>query len=289
MKKSILHIILFGVIFSVTNANIVSGIQGNMQNFLSMNSGSFIDVNYRQINNNSTTLYSMSFIQFPAEIQFHEFFFQKRIDKYLISSTIGVLNYGIFEDTNNREFSADEQMIRVSIFNVESSSLTYGISAGYCLSHIDIYTSSLLSYSIGLNKTYFDNRLAIGLSLEKLDNVIENFSNINDTLPSIKKVSTSYKPKFLPFNILVDYLYEDSYNSKFVIGIHGKIYNNLYLYSGKHIYFNDFDYYSVFNNFSLGLGILLNNIYKMDFGIQYLTDGVISVGISFTAIKLDNF
>ena len=287
--KPMLHIIILGTILSFTNANIVSGINGNMQNFLSMNSGSFIDMNYRQINNNNKTLYSMSFIQFPAEIKFHELFFQHKINKYLISSTIGILDYGLFKDSANREFSANEQIVKLSIFNIQSPSFIYGISTEYCLSHIDTYTRTLFSYSIGLEKTYFSNRLAIGLSLENLNNIITNFSNVTDSLPSIKKISTSYKPQFLPINIIINYLYQDSSNSQLALGLHSNIYNNLYLYSGKYIYLHNSDDYGTFSNCSFGLGILINSRYKIDFGIQHLTDGILSIGTSFTAIKLNNF
>ena len=293
--RIIVNIIIAGMLFSFSSANLISGINGNMQNFLSMNTGSFIDQNYRQINYNTNNLYSMSFIQFPADIKFHEIFIQKPFDKYMISSSMGVLNYGTLEDISNNQFSAKEQIIKISIFNIESSSFTYGVSVAYQTSKISSYSSSLLTYSIGFNKSYFDDRLLIGLSLENYNNVIKYHSNVSDSLPLIKKISTSYSPKFLPLDIIMDYLYQDTNNSELTIGIHGNIYKNFYLYSGKHIYLNNIDYYGIFNNLACGLGILINNrkkinnAFRIDLGVQHLTDGVLNIGTSFTIITLDNF
>ena len=71
---------------------------------------------------------------------------------------------------------------------------------------------------------------------------------------------------------------------------------NFYLYSGKHIYLNNMDYYGVFNNLSFGLGLLINNGYqinnnafRIDLGVQHLTDGVLNIGTSLSIITLDNF
>jgi len=293
--KIIVNIIIAGMLFSFSFANLISGINGNMQNFLSMNTGSFIDQNYRQINYNTNNLYSMSFIQFPADIKFHEIFIQKPFDKYMISSSMGVLNYGTLEDISNNQFSAKEQIIKISIFNIESSSFTYGVSVAYQTSKISSYTSSLFAYSIGLKKSYFDDRFLIGLSLENYNDVIKYHSNVNDSLALIKKISTSYSPKFLPLDIIIDYLYQDTNNSELAIGIHGNIYKNFYLYSGKHIYLNNIDYYGFFNNLACGLGILINNrkkinnAFRIDLGVQHLTDGVLNIGTSLSIITLDNF
>ena len=293
--KIIVNIIIAGMLFSFSSANLISGINGNMQNFLSMNTGSFIDQNYRQINYNTNNLYSMSFIQFPADIKFHEIFIQKPFDKYMISSSMGVLDYGALEDISNNKFSAKEQIIRMSIFNIESPSLTYGISVGYWASKISSYTSSLFTYSIGFNKYYFEDRFLIGLSLENYNNVIKYHSNVSDSLLLVKKISTSYKPQFLPLNIIMNYIYENSNNSELAIGIHGNIYKIFYFYSGKYIYFNNMDYYGVFTNCAFGLGILINNrdeinnAFRIDLGVQHLTDGVLNIGTSFTIMTLDNF
>ena len=160
----------------------------------------------------------------------------------------------------------------------------------------DVLMAIVLSFlSIGLKKSYFDNRFLIGLSLENYNDVIKYHSNVSDSLPLIKKISTSYSPKFLPLDIIIDYLYQDTNNSELAIGIHGNIYKNFYLYSGKHIYLNNIDYYGFFNNLACGLGILINNrkkinnAFRIDLGVQHLTDGVLNIGTSFTIITLDNF
>tara|TARA_Y100000588_G_C14046776_1_gene835317 strand:+ start:101 stop:970 length:870 start_codon:yes stop_codon:yes gene_type:complete len=287
-----MHIILYtiiGIIFSFSSANTIGMINGNMQAFSSMNSGSFINKNYQQINYNACDMYSMSFIQLPAEIKFHEIFFQKSINNYIISSRVGILSYGTLQDESNNEFSADQQILRLSIFNIASPSFTYGASLEYHLAEIENYNSSLLSYSIGFNKSYFDNRFIFGFSLENYIHTIESYSNVIDLFLPTKKIITSYKPKFLPLNIMIDYSYKDINNTELGVGIQSNINNKFYLYSGKRIYLNDIDDYNIFSNLAFGSGTLITNKYKIDFGIQYLTNGVINIGTSFSIIELDNF
>ena len=99
---------------------------------------------------------------------------------------MGALNYGTLEDISNNQFAAKEQIIKISIFNIESSSFTYGVSVAYQTSKISSYTSSLFTYSIGLKKSYFDNRFLIGLSLENYNDVIKIFEkNSIETRPII--------------------------------------------------------------------------------------------------------
>tara|TARA_Y100001970_G_C14254291_1_gene874073 strand:- start:3852 stop:4715 length:864 start_codon:yes stop_codon:yes gene_type:complete len=280
--------IILAVIFSFNFANTIYRIPGNTEQFSSMNTGSFIDSYHRKINHKTYPLYSMSFIHFPAEIKFHQLFFQKPIKNYLISSHINILNYGTLEDVFNHQFSAYEQKLGIALFNILPNNLTYGLSIEYCRSKIEAYTSSALNYNIGFKKIYLDNRFSIGLSLENYNNWMQSYSNLQDSLASTITMSTSYKPKFLPLNLIMNYSNHNNDESELVVGCIGNINNRFYFYSGKYFYFNNLSVYSTLNNVAFGLGIFINNQYKIDFGIQHLTDGIFNIGTSLTVITLDN-
>ena len=87
---------------------------------------------------------------------------------------------------------------------------------------------------------------------------------------------------------MIDYSYKDTNNTEWGVGIQSNINNKFYLYSGKRIYLNDIDDYNIFSNLAFGCGTFITNL-KIDFGIQYLTNGVINIGTSFSIIELDNF
>ena len=70
----IVKFFIIGILFAVSYANSIASINGDIQKFSSMSAGSFINDNYRQINNNSNHIYGMTFIQYPADITFHEIF-----------------------------------------------------------------------------------------------------------------------------------------------------------------------------------------------------------------------
>ena len=273
------------IIFTISYCYSSVIITGNMQKFCLMNAGSFINNHYREIDTHSNILYSMSFIQYPAEIQFYEIFFQKSFDSYIISSNFGVLNYGILEDDNDNQFSPTEQKLELSIFNINYESFIYGASAGYVLSKIDDYRSSLLTYNIGFSKALFRNRFIIGMSIEDYSNVIENYSNISESYSSVKKISTELHPQFFKANITVDYLYTDINHSEYALGMKKIINKNFSFYLGKHFYSDNSDDVSIFDTTAAGIGLLINNGYKIDLGIQHLTDGIINIGTSLTVIK----
>ena len=276
------------IIFTFVYPNSIIGIAGNIQEFSSVNAGSFINNNSRGINEDQKALYSLTFIRYIANIHFEEIFFQRSFDKYIFSTNLSILNYGTLEDVNHNEFSANEQLIELSIFDIESKSFTYGISIGYIFSHIAHYRSSLINYNFGCSKSLINGYLNIGLSLENYRNVIHNYSNIKDSHTPSKRLSVSLNPPFIPINILVDYLYEDINNSEYIFSIQGTINNNFYFYSGKHFYLIEENTsptnYNLLDNTGFGIGLLINNQYKIDFGMQSIARGVFSFGTSFSCI-----
>ena len=288
MIKYILQITI-SIMISFSFSNTIISMNGNMDQFSSMNSGSFIESNYREFNNTTYNLYNMSFIKLPADITFHEIFFQKSMNQYLISSKISILNYGNLEDVLNNSFSANNRMLQISIFNIQSKSFIYGMSIGLIQSSIETYSSSALVYNFGFNKSYFNNKLIVGLSVENFNTIIDNYSNLEDSIPHIINVSSIYKPQFIPFNLRINYLYDSLNNQELGLSLIGHIDNIFYFYTGKYFYINDVIVYNVFENIAFGCGIFINNQYKINLGLQHLANGIFNIGTSLTAITLDNF
>ena len=286
--KNIIIYITTSIMISFSFGNVIISMNGNMNQFLSMNSGSFIESNYRKINQKTYSLYSMSFTQYPADIKFHEVFFQKPISNYVISSKISILNYGTLKDVLNRQFSANSHMLQISIFNIKSSSFTYGLSAGYCQSKIDNYSHALLFYSFGLNKSYLNQKLTLGIALENYNSIIKEYSNLSDSIPSALKITSSYDLQFIPLNMKINYIYNSDKIQELGISLIGEIDEKFYLYTGKYFYLDNMDLYSELDNIAFGLGILINNKYKIDFGVQHLNTSVFNIGTSLTVITLDN-
>tara|TARA_Y100000996_G_scaffold415187_1_gene408634 strand:- start:3356 stop:4222 length:867 start_codon:yes stop_codon:yes gene_type:complete len=287
MKNIIIYLIT-SIMISFSFGNTIISMNGNMNQFLSMNSGSFIESNYQKINKRTHSLYSMSFTQYPADINFHEVFFQKPISNYIISSKISILNYGTLEDVLNHQFSANSHMLQISIFNIKSSSFTYGLSTGYCQSKIDNYSHALLFYSFGLNKSYLNQKLTIGIALENYNSIIKEYSNLSDSIPSVLKITSSYDFQFIPLNMKINYIHDSDNLQELGIGLIGAIDDKFYLYTGKYFYLDNMNLYSELDNIAFGLGILINNKYKIDFGLQHLNTSIFNIGTSLTVITSDN-
>ena len=273
------------IIFAMSYGYSFSVITSDIGKFCVMNAGSFIDEHYRSHDIDSNILYSMSFIQYPADIKSHQIFIQKSFNTHIISSNLDVLNYGILEEKDGNMFSAADQKLELSIFNIKSESFIYGVSAGYVSSQIDDYSSSLLIYNIGFKKYIFNKHFAFGFSIEDYNHVIDDFSNIQESYLSFKKVITELQPRFLKAHIMFDYIYKDSNHYEYILGIKKYINKNFNIYFGKHFYSYDTDNINVLNNISTGFDLLINNDYKINFGIQHLTDRIINIGTSLSIIK----
>tara|TARA_B100000959_G_C14961697_1_gene616049 strand:+ start:1103 stop:1948 length:846 start_codon:yes stop_codon:yes gene_type:complete len=273
------------IIFAISYGYSFGVITSDIGKFCVMNAGSFIDEHCRSHNMDSNTLYSMSFIQYPADIKSHQIFIQKSFDTHIISSSLNVLNYGILEEKDGNMFSAADQKLELSLFNIKSESFIYGVSAGYVTSQIDNYSSSLLTYNIGFKKHLINKRLAFGFSIEDYNYVIEDFSNIQESYLSLKKVITEFQPRFLKAHIMFDYIYKNSNHYEYILGIKKYINNFFNIYFGKHFYSSDTDNINIFNNVSTGFSLLINNNYKINFGIQHLADRMVNIGTSLSIIK----
>ena len=116
----------------------------------------------------------------------------------------------------------------------------------------------------------------------------KEYSNLSDSIPSVLKITSSYDFQFIPLNMKINYIYNSDKIQELGISLIGEIDDKFYLYTGKYFYLDNMDLYSELDNIAFGLGILINNKYKIDFGVQHLNTNIFNIGTSLTVITLDN-
>mgnify|MGYP001226024286 CR=1 FL=1 len=272
------------IMMAISFCNAFSVTTNHIEKFCLMNAGSFIDEFYRKTPARSNILYSMSFIQYPNDIKSHQVFIQKNYDSHIISSSLDVLNFGVLEDIDENTFSASDKKFELSIFNIESQSFIYGVSTGYVFSNIDSYSSTIVTYNIGFKKYLLQQRLSIGFSIENINKVIADYSNINESYISSKKITTELIPQYLKALIVFDYIHTDNSPSEYALGIKKYINKNINIFLGKYFFIDNKNEVMLFDNCAAGIDFSIKD-YKINFGVQHLSSSIISFGTSLSVIK----
>lgn len=272
------NIIIILLTISIGFTSPIHELTGNIERFSSMMAGSLKENKTIIHNHPSSSVYSSSFIKYPADINFVELFYQKHFNNNFLSASIGLLDYGILSNSNNTSFVASDKKIELSFFN--KNWINSGTSISYVWSNIEYYKSASIMGSLFIGKSYFDNHLDISLSLENITYTFFNYSNINETYRVGKKVSINLKPKYLSINLLADYIYYNQYETEISCAIKGNIIDNLNIYFGKAIYSGIYEN-GILSNISSGIGLILKN-YRFNIGFQYSSDTLFSLGSSIT-------
>ena len=271
--KYFIYIITLSRIFALQ----ITDLTGDITSFAKMSSDTHISKNNRMSGDN---IIGVSLIQYPAHILFSEFFGQVSRNSFLFSSRVGIIDYGKLSDINGNDFSAYDAIIETTIQNYKNN-IQYGGSIGYAFSRIGSYTSSLLIYNIGGNKSLFDDKLIIAISLENNIRTIKNYSSYNNQYPIKKRFNLKYDLQYLPLNIIIDYLDEDI-SSYLTLALQAHVKDNINIYGGKKLHFldNKFDdEYKLLDNVSIGLSFLTKKL-QFNLGLQLNSASSINYGTS---------
>ena len=272
---------IYSIIFSTIFAIQIIDLTGNINNFSQMNANIHISKNDRMSGDN---IIAISLIQYPANILFSEFFGQVKQSSFLFSSRIGIIDYGQLSNINENNFSASDGIIEMTIQN-HKDNIKYGGSIGYAYSKIENYTSSLLIYNIGGSRAFFYNKLLIGISLENNIKIIKDYSDYeNEYLPR-KRLNLNYTLKYLPLNVIVDYLYSNK-NSYLTLALKANLNDYLSFYGGKKLHFSENildNQYKLLDNISMGLSFLTKKL-QFNLGLQLGSASSINYGTSLIMI-----
>ena len=144
------------------------------------------------------------------------------------------------------------------------------------------YINQNIIHSIGIRKSFSNNSVIIGLSIENMIHSIKEYSNISINHEPFKKLSFKLKPNYINTEFSINYTSFNNNDSEIIISASKYIGNNIHLMAGKSLHLSNNSLnsnYSYFENLSMGMGVF-SNIYKINFGFQYLGDFGIIIGTS---------
>lgn len=177
---------------------------------LSMNNGASA-YNYIYLQNNPATLsqsssnFGFHFLNLPQNISSIKIDFSKSLIHGVFASQLSILDFGILEDKkNNSEFSAQDILISAAYKFSILEMISCGISGGYYYSNIENYFSDLLLFNSGFKTQINQYRFGLSVSIENVSYMLNNYTNIEAKPPILLRLSTYYKPLYIPINIHLD-------------------------------------------------------------------------------------
>ena len=271
--------ILFIFILSFGFSNQINNIPKNIETLSKMSGDSFIDniISIRDAN-----YYRISLIQYPGQISSGHFSYSDKYKSYFIQSNFLNINYGKLSSENGDSFKANEYMIELSIVKDYHNNFMIGSSVGYSKSKIREYINQDIIHSIGIRKSFSNNSVIIGISIENMIHSIKEYSNISINHEPFKKLSFKLTPNHINTEFSINYTSFNNNDSEIIISASKYIGNNIHLMAGKSLHLSNNSLnsnYSYFENLSMGMGVF-SNIYKINFGFQYLGDFGLIIGTS---------
>jgi hypothetical protein len=125
-----------------------------------------------------------------------------------LSGSIIWLNYGDFDETNEfaqqtgRTYGAYDLAFAVSYADVLEEFFSYGVTAKYVHSKIDMYTADALALDFGLMYAApFSEDLYFGLSLLNVGTSLSAFINTKESLPLSLRLGAAKKLEHLPLEL----------------------------------------------------------------------------------------
>lgn len=255
-------------------------VSDNISNFSMMNSGSFIN-HLKRDSDFSKNVYSLGVVSFPGDIIYKTLHVSHPFNNLELSYHIRILNYGELTDASE-DFEANEQSVNFSILQNNDNDFTLGASIDYLFSWIGEYRQSAFIYNIGFIKFFYNNKLSMGCSLEDYVHTLENFSNIENDISWDIKISSHFNPSHAPYKLFFDYIYHNKHDDAVIIALDLNIDNHVSILLGKNLYLADGDgSNTLLSNFGVGTRIKVKESI-INIGIQYLDNGVISIGSGLT-------
>jgi hypothetical protein len=208
---------------------------------------------------------------------------QKYKDIGYIGAGLKYMNYGSmtkFDEQFNETgtFSASDLAFYVGFANRFTDNLSYGVNLKFIYSNIDEYSSTALAADFGLIYSLPEKTFNAGISLLNAGTQLSQYIDTKEQLPLNLRVGASKKLDYLPLtvNVALNNLNVDQENffdrfKNFTIGGEFNLSENVNLRVG---YDNqqrqDLKTGSGIGlgGFSAGLGILLQERYKIDYGFN---------------------
>ena len=271
--------ILFIFILSFGLSNQINNIPENIEALSKMNGDSFID---NIISNHHENYYMISLIQYPGQISSGHISYGDKYKRNYIQSNFLNINYGKLSNDSGDSFSANEYMIQLSIVRGYSNDFMIGSEVGYSKSKIREYINQNIIHSIGIRKSFFDDKIIFGLTLENMIHSIQEYSNISIKHKPYKKISFQLRPNHINSKFSMHYTSYNNTSSELIISASNYIGDHIHFMAGKSLHRSNSSFVSTdtfFENLSMGIGVS-SNLYKIDLGFQYLGDFGIIIGTS---------
>ena len=271
--------ILFIFILSFGFSNQINNIPKSIADLSKMSGNSFIE---NIVSIGHSNYYRIALVQYPGDISSGHFSYGDKYKNYFIQSNFLNISYGKLSNENGDSFGANEYMIELSIVREYRNHFMIGSSVGYSQSKIREYINQNIFHSIGFRKSFTNNRVIIGLTLENMIHSIEEYSNISIKHTPFKKISFQLKPDYINTEFSINYTLFNHNASEVTLSASKFIGNNIHLMAGKSLHISNNSFESTdtyFENISMGMGVL-SNLYTIDLGFQYLGNLGIIIGTS---------
>ena len=269
------------LILSISYSNQISSISRDINDLSVMNSNHFIkDVTNRGQNN----YYTLSLIQFPANILASKLSYGFIYNDYFIQSNLSNINYGKLQNSDGDSFIASDNLLELAIVKQYDNNFFIGSSLGYSESKISDYINQNLVYGIGIQKSDKDNKYITSLAIENMISNIKSYSNVAIDYSPYVTLGLQLNMRQIGNRISFNYIILNDYNDELIISTKTQIKEIIDLYMAKSFYLlseNSTINQSIFNKLSFGIDINLN-AYQFNCGMQYHKDYGFIAGTSLT-------
>ncbi|MFH1851100.1 MAG: hypothetical protein ABIA75_02015 [Candidatus Neomarinimicrobiota bacterium] len=128
------------------------------------------------------------------------------------SLAVRQLDYGDFdgydEDANSTgSYSSSDTWLTVAVAGRPVGFLRWGIAAGIFLSQLEEYQAAALTVTPGVLVDLERFRLKVGISVRNLGTVIDNYTAVDDDLPTMVVLGVSRRLAYLPLELTGDVFY----------------------------------------------------------------------------------
>jgi len=158
--------------------------------------------------------FSFNYMGYLVDINGGQAGYSQRISEYgQISASIIYFDYGEFIETDEfanqtgREYGANDFAFAISYADDLEPGFTYGVTAKYVHSKIDIYTASAIAFDFGLiYDAPFEDNLYIGLTLANVGKQVTKYIDTDESLPLSLRLGLTQKLAHLPleFNVVLN-------------------------------------------------------------------------------------
>lgn len=227
---------------------------------------------------------SSHYISFPNTITIGVFDYQYNTKLYKIKSSISIINYGEFEDSESYyTFSSNDYILKNSFLKDLNQTIHASIDLKYLYSGIDIYTSSTLLTKLSL--FYHQKRFLLQLFVDNYGFILNDYTTYHDKTPLSFGYNFIFIPKYINSILSINYNKYEDYD---IFNLSSELFlmKNSSIMVGFSSLSKDLYYGEFYNDFLTGLSFAFNSKYKnysINLGFKNL--GSVGTSTSFTIQK----